>query len=123
MLERSHPAWQGVGRMLVLNRKTGQRIVIAGGVVVTILDVRGGRVRIGVDAPLAVGIRRAELPVRDAVVGVAPHTAMPALPMKSTGIVEGFLAARPECRPPFTQPYRAYRADSRQFQSEQRSLP
>lgn len=55
--------------MLVLSRKTGQRIVIAGDVVVTILAVHGGRVRVGVEAPLTVGIRRAELPVQQAVVG------------------------------------------------------
>ncbi len=47
--------------MLVLSRKSGQRIVIGDDVVVTILKVRGNQVRIGIEAPESVAIRRDEL--------------------------------------------------------------
>ena len=37
--------------MLVVTRKPGERILIGEDVVVTVLEVRGNRVRIGIDAP------------------------------------------------------------------------
>ena len=47
--------------MLVLSRKIGESIVIGGGVTVTVLAVNGQQVRLGIEAPRAVSIRRAEL--------------------------------------------------------------
>lgn len=47
--------------MLVLSRKVGESIVLDGGIRVTVTQVQGNRVRIGIEAPLAVGVRRAEL--------------------------------------------------------------
>jgi carbon storage regulator len=47
--------------MLVLNRKVGERIVIADSIVVTVLEVRGNRVRLGLVAPQGVDIRREEV--------------------------------------------------------------
>ena len=47
--------------MLVLTRKLGQRLMIGDDVVVTVLSVRGGQVRIGIEAPRSVSIRREEL--------------------------------------------------------------
>jgi carbon storage regulator len=47
--------------MLVLTRKAGERIVIGDDVVVTILDVRGDGIRIGIDAPRGVKIQREEV--------------------------------------------------------------
>jgi carbon storage regulator len=47
--------------MLVLSRKSGQRIVIDGDIVVTILELRGQRARIGIEAPASVRICRDEL--------------------------------------------------------------
>ena len=47
--------------MLVLSRKIGERIVIAGGVTVTVLAVNGQQVRLGIEALKSVSIRRAEL--------------------------------------------------------------
>ena len=46
--------------MLVLSRKVGERIFIASGIEVAIVDVRGGRVRIGIEAPDDVRIRRVD---------------------------------------------------------------
>jgi carbon storage regulator len=47
--------------MLVLNRKIGERIRIGGDIVVTVVKVQGKQVRIGIEAPLSVSIRRKEL--------------------------------------------------------------
>lgn len=47
--------------MLVLSRKIGERIVIGNGIVVTVLEVKGRQVRLGIEAPLAVPIWRGEL--------------------------------------------------------------
>ena len=47
--------------MLVLSRRVGESIVIGDEVVVTVLEVRGDVVRIGVDAPRSVAVNRAEL--------------------------------------------------------------
>ncbi len=46
--------------MLVLSRRPGESIVI-GEVVVTIVEVRGGQVRIGIDAPRPVEVHREEI--------------------------------------------------------------
>ena len=48
--------------MLVLSRKIGERIIIGDGILLTILSVRGGQVRLGIDAPRSTAIRREELP-------------------------------------------------------------
>lgn len=48
--------------MLVLTRKKSQSIAIGDDIVLTVLHVRGGNVRIGIDAPVDVPIRRGELP-------------------------------------------------------------
>jgi carbon storage regulator len=48
--------------MLVLTRGMKQQVVIDGGLVtVTVLDIQGGRVRLGIEAPAEVTIRRKEL--------------------------------------------------------------
>jgi carbon storage regulator len=47
--------------MLVLTRKTNESIRIGDEIRVTVLEVRGNRVRIGIDAPQDVQIARAEV--------------------------------------------------------------
>ena len=48
--------------MLVLTRGVNQKIEIGDRMVtVTVLEVKGGRVRLGIDAPADVSIRRQEL--------------------------------------------------------------
>jgi carbon storage regulator len=51
--------------MLVLSRRAGERLVIGGSITVTVIEVRGDTVRIGIDAPRDVRVHRAE--VLDAV--------------------------------------------------------
>jgi carbon storage regulator CsrA len=52
--------------MLVLSRKTQERIQIGDNVVVTVLRVKGNMVRIGIEAPKDVRVIRGELPARTA---------------------------------------------------------
>ena len=47
--------------MLVLSRKCGEVITIGNGVTVTVLAVRGDRVKIGVVAPAEVPVHRQEI--------------------------------------------------------------
>ena len=48
--------------MLVLNRKKNERIIIDNGLVkITIVDIRGDKVRVGIDAPEEISIHREEV--------------------------------------------------------------
>ena len=47
--------------MLSLSRKAGERVVIGDGITLTVVEVRGDRVRLAFDAPNQVRILRAEL--------------------------------------------------------------
>ncbi len=47
--------------MLVLTRKIGEQIVIAGNITISIVGVGPGRVKIGIDAPSHVSIDRQEI--------------------------------------------------------------
>ena len=47
--------------MLVLTRRPNQSIVIGGGIVVTVLEVRGDQVRLGIKAPRDVDVHRDEV--------------------------------------------------------------
>lgn len=50
--------------MLVLSRKQGDSIVIDGSIKVTVIEVRGNMIRLGVEAPQDVRVRRGELAAR-----------------------------------------------------------
>jgi carbon storage regulator len=47
--------------MLVLTRKSGEAINVGDDITVTVLEVRGNQVRLGIQAPLNVIIHRKEL--------------------------------------------------------------
>lgn len=47
--------------MLVLSRKSDERIVIDGRIEITVVEVRGNQVRLGIEAPKEVSIMREEL--------------------------------------------------------------
>jgi carbon storage regulator CsrA len=47
--------------MLVLSRKRGEKIVIEGGITVTVIEVKGNQIRLGIDAPDDIRILRGEL--------------------------------------------------------------
>ena len=62
--------------MLVLTRKIGQRIVLPElGVTVTVLDIKGNQVRLGVAAPREIAVHREEI-------WEESHRMVPALPKK-----------------------------------------
>lgn len=47
--------------MLVLSRKLNESLVINGNITVTVVEVRGDKVRLGVDAPKDVPVHRQEI--------------------------------------------------------------
>ncbi len=47
--------------MLILTRRTGEKLVIGDNVVVTVLGVKGNQIRIGIDAPREVQVHREEI--------------------------------------------------------------
>jgi carbon storage regulator CsrA len=50
--------------MLVLTRRVGEEIVIAGEIRITVVSVRGDRVRIGIEAPRSISVERHEVYAR-----------------------------------------------------------
>lgn len=55
--------------MLVLTRRVNERIMIGDNIVVTVLEVRGDQVRLGIDAPRDVKVFREEVVLRDREAG------------------------------------------------------
>jgi carbon storage regulator len=51
--------------VLVLSRKRNEAVVINGDITVTVVDIRGDKVRLGFVAPKEVGILRSELVGRE----------------------------------------------------------
>jgi carbon storage regulator len=47
--------------MLVLSRKRNEQIVIAENIVITVVEVRGDKVRLGIEAPKSVPVHRKEV--------------------------------------------------------------
>ena len=56
--------------MLVLSRTEGERIIIADNIVVTVVSIRGDKVRLGIEAPTEIPVHRKE--VYEAIHGVKP---------------------------------------------------
>ena len=44
--------------MLVISQKTGDKIQLGGGITISVLEVKAGKVRLGIDAPLEVSVKR-----------------------------------------------------------------
>lgn len=47
--------------MLILTRKLGESIAIGDDIKITILDIKGKQLRIGIDAPPSVSVHRSEI--------------------------------------------------------------
>ncbi len=60
--------------MLVLTRKIGQRIILGNDVEITVIQIRGNRVRLGVAAPRDLTVTRSEVLAR------------PGMPSERTGL-------------------------------------
>jgi len=52
---------EGSARMLVLTRNANQSIMIGHDIVVTVLEIRGDQVRLGIRAPRSVDVHREEV--------------------------------------------------------------
>ena len=74
--------------MLVLTRRANQSIMIGSDVVVTVLEVRGDQVRIGIDAPRSISVHREEV-FREL------EAANRAAASPDAGALEGLAALRP----------------------------
>ncbi len=62
--------------MLVLSRKKNESIVINNDITVTVVEIRGDKVRLGIVAPKEIPVHRQE--VYDAIHGKAASDAVPA---------------------------------------------
>lgn len=47
--------------MLILTRKLGEQINIGDDIIVTLLEIKGSQVKLGIDAPKNIGIHRHEI--------------------------------------------------------------
>ena len=54
--------------MLVLSRKTGDSLSIGGNVRVTVIAIRNGQIKLGIEAPKDVKVLREELPKKQEAV-------------------------------------------------------
>lgn len=68
--------------MLVLSRKKNESIVINNDIVVTVVEIRGDKVRLGIVAPKDVPVHREE--VYEAIHGVKPSA--PAVVVKANDV-------------------------------------
>ena len=59
--------------MLVLTRRINERIMIGDDIVVTVLEVHGDQVRIGIDAPREIKVFREEVLERDRAIAPDPY--------------------------------------------------
>jgi peptidylprolyl isomerase len=74
--------------MLVLTRRIGEKIVIEGGISVTVVAIRGDKARLGINAPPSVRVDRSEIHERR-------QTSRPAVPRLSvSSCLEGVIPMR-----------------------------
>ena len=49
------------GKMLVLSRKINEQIVISDNITITVVEIRGDKVRLGIEAPKEISVHRREI--------------------------------------------------------------
>lgn len=50
--------------MLILTRKTGEAIAVGDGIKIRVLEIKGGQVKIGIEAPSDITVHREEIYLR-----------------------------------------------------------
>ncbi len=65
--------------MLVLSRKKGDSVVIAGDVYIRVIEIKGDSVRLGIDAPREIPVHRHEVFERLAAEGLASPACLAAV--------------------------------------------
>ncbi len=63
--------------MLVLTRRRGEKLLLSGGIVIKVVSCGGGQVRLGVEAPLHVQVRRPDARRKKAMAVAAHDRAVP----------------------------------------------
>jgi carbon storage regulator len=58
--------------MLVLSRKPGEEVVVGDNIRLTVVEIHGNQVRLGITAPAEIPIRRQELPCHAEPLGKLP---------------------------------------------------
>lgn len=66
------------GNMLVLSRKKNESIIVDDKIVITVVEIRGDKVRLGIEAPREVAIHRSE--VRDAIAASGTNSSETVVP-------------------------------------------
>ena len=79
--------------MLVLTRKLGEKILIDSEIEITVLEIRGGKVRLGFQAPHDVSIRRFELDLRSEPTGPVGESSRSAESLAGTTQPDSAVAA------------------------------
>ncbi len=79
--------------MLVLSRKSDQKIAIGSEIVLTVVAVKGNRVTIGIDAPRSVQIQRSELVAGDSCCLEASDTILACTKSIGAEDLEAFVAS------------------------------
>jgi carbon storage regulator len=75
--------------MLLITRRTGEKIIIGGNIVIQVVEVSGSTVRLGIDAPRAVQVYREELweavkRENEAAAGASPDSLPKLAPRRAT---------------------------------------
>lgn len=52
--------------MLVLARKTGESVIVNHNIKITVVEIRGDKVRLGIDAPKNIPVHREEIEIQKA---------------------------------------------------------
>ena len=71
--------------MLVLSRKQGESVVIGNDILVTVLEVRGDQIRLGIDAPCSITVHRQEVYIQVARENSAAIASAPIAGITSSG--------------------------------------
>jgi carbon storage regulator len=56
-----HSQWKRRNKMLVLSRKRNESIIINGNITVAVVEIRGDKVRLGIEAPKDIPVHRNEV--------------------------------------------------------------
>ncbi len=72
--------------MLVLSRKVNEKVVLSGGITLTVIEVRGDKIRLGIEAPKSVAVHRSEVAERIGFEGRKPAGEQPLVPLEDYGM-------------------------------------
>lgn len=79
--------------MLILTRRLNEEIVISGGVRIKVVDIKGDKIRLGIEAPKTVAVHRSEVAERIGFEGRKPAGEQPILePVDYTMPTKGLVA-------------------------------